>query len=304
MLKGSEDETDKNYSTVSVDNGITLEGWSGIFIDHNDDNTGYGVLVNMDGTIKSTDDTEGGPGSGIYINGNIKHQSNSPIINLNENTKITSTGNGIYAAGYATYNINGAYIEGKESGLGIKSGEFNIKNSTIIGSGQDTTPTTGNNNGINSSGTAIQIESNKNYSGNIKLNIKSGNITSNNSYTIYEYTVNNSNTSVKNINLSGGTYKSGNNKPVFSLSDNFKNTHPSFISGGSYSSDPTPYLEAGYQATKDNNLYKVIENTISVFNQNTTSNNNSYYIIIIITSIIILLITTYINRYKILKYFK
>jgi len=168
MLIGSDDSTKENFSTVSVDSGIILEGWSGIFINHYN-KTGYGILVNMNGTINAVDDTTGGSGIGIYVNGNIQNQNNSPIINLGKTAKITSTGNGIYAAGYATYNINGAHIEGKESGLGIKSGNFNINNGTILGTGEDKTPTSGNNNGINPSGVAIQIESNSGYTGNIEL---------------------------------------------------------------------------------------------------------------------------------------
>ena len=290
MLIGSEDKLKKDYSTVNIGKDVTLEGWSGIFIDHNENNTGYGILVNMDGTIKSTNDINGDPGAGIYVNGNIKHEDNSPIINLDKNTKITSTGNGIYAAGYATYNINGAYIEGIESALGIKSGIFNINNGTILGTGEDKTPTSGNNNGINPSGAAIQLESNNGYAGNIELNIKNGIIKSKKGNTIYEYTVNNTNTKVKKINLSGGSYTSDAGKSVFSLSNSFKNIHPQFITGGSYSSDPSPYLEAGYKADKSNSLYKVIQNTISVFNQNINNkpNKNPLYIIVIITTIAII----------------
>lgn len=301
MLKGSDEPNDKNYSTVSVGENVTLEGWSGVFIDHNDTNTGYGILANIDGTIKSVDDINGGKGAGIYVNGNIQHENNSPIINLSDTTKITSTGNGIYAAGYATYNINGAYIEGVESGLGIKAGKFNIIDGTILGTGKDETPTSGNNNGINPSGTAIQIESNKGYKGNIELNIKDGTIKSINSNVIYEYTVNNTDTQVNDINLSGGLYKSDVNKEVFSLSNSFKNKHPSFITGGSYSSDPTPYLESNYSISKDNNLYKVIQSTINVFKETSNSNNNSLYIIIIITSLAIIISTIYLNKKKHIK---
>ena len=154
MLKGSTNREDEDYSIVNVSKDVTLEGWSGIFINHYN-NTGYGILVNMNGSINAVYEIDGGNGTGIYVNGNIQHEDNSPIINLAKTTKITSTGNGIYAAGYATYNINGAYIEGKESGLGIKSGEFNIIDGTILGTGEDKTPTSGNNNGINASGSAI-----------------------------------------------------------------------------------------------------------------------------------------------------
>ena len=159
-IKGSDDPTKKDFSTVSIGSGITLEGWAGIFINHQN-NTGYGILVNMNGTINAVDDISGSTGIGIYVNGNIQHENNFPIINLSNTSNITATGNGIYAAGYATYNINGAYINGKESGLGIKAGVFNILNGTIIGSGEDKTPPGSNNNGINPAGVAIQIESNQ-----------------------------------------------------------------------------------------------------------------------------------------------
>jgi len=300
MLKGSDDPTKKDYSTVSVGKDITLEGWSGIFIAQNDDNTSYGVLVNMDGTINAVDDVNGGNGIGIYVNGNIKHENNAPIINLGNTSKITSTGNGIYSAGYATYNINGAYIAGEESGLGIKSGVFNIINGTIMGTGPDKTPTSGNNNGINASGTAIQIESNPGYAGNIELNIKNGTIKSKNSNVIYEYTVNNGQTQVKNINFTGGTYTSDANKNVFSLSNSFKNNHQKFISGGTYSSDPTSYLKNGYSATlNDKSLYEVVSSTIQVFAIKEKNSNNSLLPIITITTIIILGTIAYLNRNKI-----
>lgn len=303
-LIGSTDPDKENYSTITVDSDITLEGWSGIFIDHNN-KTSYGVLVTMNGTINAVNDIEGGTGAGIYINGNIQHQENSPIINLGKTTKITSTGNGIYAAGYATYNINGAYISGVESGLGIKSGVFNILDGTIIGTGEDKTPTSGNNNGINASGTAIQIESNPAYIGNIELNIKKGTITSKNSNVIYEYTVNNSSTQVKSINLTGGTYTSNAGKQVLSLSDSFKSIHQNFISGGTYSSDPTSYLKNGYTISKNNNsLYEVIANTMSVFSPNEENNNNYFTPIITIITLIIIGITTYLNRKKILNFIK
>lgn len=291
-LKGSQNKEDKNYSTVNIDKNVNLEGWSGIFIDHNDNKTGYGILVNLDGSINAINDINGGTGIGVYVNGNIKHEENSPIINLNENAKITSTGNGIYSAGYATYNINGAYIEGVESAIGIKSGIVNIINGTIIGTGQDKTPTSGNNNGINPSGVAIQLESNKSYKGNIELNIKNGTIKSKNSNVIYEYTTNNSNTQVKNINLSGGTYTSDSQKPVFVVSNSFKNTHNNFITGGTYSSDPTTYLETGYQVELENSLYKVIQNTINVFKEQSNTSNKTIYTIITVSSLFI--ISTYI----------
>lgn len=304
MLKGSNDPTKKDYSTVSIGRGITLEGWSGIFINHYN-NTGYGILVNMNGSINAVNDVSGSPGAGIYINGSIKHIGNSPIINLSDTVKITSTGNGIYAAGYATYNINGSYISGVQSGLGIKSGVFNILNGTIVGTGEDKTPTSGNNNGINASGTAIQIESNSGYAGNIELYIKNGTIESKNSYVIYEYTVSNAQTQVSNIGLTGGTYTSKAAKDVFALSDSFKNTHKGFISGGTYSSNPTSYLKSGYSVSKNSNsLYEVVGNTMNVFNDNEESTTRPFSIILIVILIGISGTIIYLNRDKMLDLIK
>lgn len=287
MLVGSTNSNDTNYSTVNVGSDITLEGWSGIFINHNNKKS-YGVLVNMNGTINAVDDINNDSGAGIYINGNIKDSNNSPIINLSETSKINSTGVGIYAAGYAIYNINGAYISGNNSALGIKSGIFNIMDGTIIGTGIDKTPTTGNNNGINPSGVAIQIESNPSYKGNIELNINKGLIESKHSNVIYEYTTKNSPTKVKNITLKGGTYKSNDNKDVFNLSSSFTNTHPKFITGGKYSSDPTPYLKSGYSTSLDNSLYEVTNNTMQTFLESNNSSNGSKYLKITITTVIAL----------------
>lgn len=300
-LKGSDDPTKKNYSTVTVESGVTLEGWSGIFITHNN-KTSYGVLVTMDGTINAVDDVNGGAGAGVYVNGNIQHQNNSPIINLGKTAKITSTGNGIYAAGYATYNINGAYISGEQSGLGIKSGVFNILDGTIMGTGEDMTPTSGNNNGINASGTAIQIESNPGYKGDIELYIKNGTIKSKNSNVIYEYTVNGSDTKVKNIDITGGTYTSDVGKDVFSLSDSFMTSHQNFISGGKFSSTPTNYLESGYEAVKNKeSLYEVVSNTMSVFAVKDGNSNNLFSLVFIIFSLVIFGVIIYLNRKKILN---
>ena len=281
MLLGSNNSDKKDFSTVNVGKDITLEGWTGIFINHNN-KTGYGITVNMNGSINAVDDVNGGTGIGIYVNGYIKNKDNSPVINLSETAKITSTGNGIYSPGYATYNINGAYIEGKESGLGIKSGVFNILNGTIIGSGEDKTPTNGNNNDINASGTAIQIESNANYKGDIKLNIKNGNFISKHSNVIYEYVVNNTSTKVESINIDDGKFTSETDKNVFSFSDSFKNTHSKFISGGIYSSDPSSYLKTGYNVTKNNELYSVVNgSSIEIFKERNNNFNIFTWIIII-----------------------
>jgi len=302
MVIGSEDPNKDDFSTISVGSGITLEGWSGVFISQTNGKS-YGVLVNMNGKINAVDDKNGDTGIGIYVNGNIKDNVNAPVINLGNDAQINSTGTGIYAAGYATYNINGAYISGVESGIGVKSGIFNILDATIMGTGNDETPTNGNNNGINASGVSIQIESNNGYKGNIEIDIKKGSFKSKNSYVLYEYVVNNTSTKVKDINISGGTFISEADKDVISVSASFKNNHHEFISGGTYSSNPNDFLKPGYSSSlNENSLYVVTSSTAQTFGTNTQG--NTFTSILIIVGIIGLALLIWYNRAKILLLFK
>jgi len=302
MIKGSTNQDDSDYSVVNIDEDVTLEGWSGIFITH-DNNKSYGVEVNFAGTINAVDDTSGGTGIGIYVNGNIKDEINPPTVTILDNAKITSTGNGLYIAGYGIFNINEAEISGVESGIGLKAGILNIDGATIMGTGPDVTPTEGDNNGIKASGTSIQIESNNGYAGNIELNIDGGIFVSNKSYTIYEYIGKGSNSQVIALDVSGGTFVSGKTKNNFLLSDSLKKYHNHFISGGEYSTDPSEYLKNGYTTNIEDDEYVVIRSVMKevLSDDNNKDNNGLGTIIIMILISIVLISLVYFNRTKILN---
>jgi hypothetical protein len=303
MVKGSTDPSDNEYSVVNVGEDIELEGWSGVFITHNNSKS-YGVEVNFAGKINSINDTSGGTGTGIYVNGNIKDTNNSPVVNILDGAKISSTGNGLYFAGYGEYNINGAEISGSDSGIGIKAGILNIDGATVIGTGPDETPTEGYNDGIKASGTAIQIESNSGYAGEIEINIDDGTFISNNSNVIYEYIGKGNNSQVIALDISGGTFESKKDKDVIRITDSLKQFHNKFISGGKYSSNPEEYLKPGYAAGLSDGKYEVIQSTLLGVFANERSVNNSGAIIVILISIIALGILVYFNRVKIFKLFR
>jgi len=306
MVKGNTDPVDGDYSVVNVDEDVTLEGWSGVFVGHNTYNA-YGVVVNLDGKVNAVNDVNGGTGIGVYVNGNIKHKDDSPVVNISDNAEITSTGNGLYMAGYSTFNIGKANISGVESGIGIKAGILNIDGATIVCTGEDETPTEGYTNGIKASGTAIQIESNNGYAGDIELNIKSGNLKSKNSNVIYEYIGRGDDSLVKSIDLTGGTYVSETNKDVIRTSNSFATKHPSFITGGKYSSNPSSYLESGYTATLDDGLYTVTKSTMSASLVNGTSGSaDGGFGKILITLVVIITVGVigYFNKDRILSFIK
>lgn len=304
MVVGSLDKSANDYSVVNIGEDVTLEGWSGIFINRNY-SSAYGVEINFSGKINSVNDTAGGEGIGIYVNGNIKHKDNAPVVNIKDGAEIVSTGNGLYIAGYSTFNIDEAYISGKESGIGIKSGVLNIDGATVVSDGEDKTPTEGYQNGIKASGTALQIESNNGYAGNMKINISGGEFKSKNSNTIYEYIGRGTETQIKEISISGGKFLS-NNKDVFRISDSLKNAHNNFISGGIYSTDPSEYLNVGYTSVFDNNMYKVVKSTMKEVNGFGSYSNNFGIGKTIIISLIVIVLSFlgYINRKKILNLFK
>ena len=98
LIMGSTEDI-ADYSVVDVGKDVTLEGWAPLFINNNA-GCAYGVKVTMAGTANSVRDTTGAAGHGVYINGSIKKtEGNVPQITLTETSKVTSIGNGIYAAG-------------------------------------------------------------------------------------------------------------------------------------------------------------------------------------------------------------
>lgn len=301
MLIGSNEDTNEKYSVVNVEEDVTLEGWSGIFINH-ESSKSYGVVVYLDGKINAVDDVKGDSGVGVYVNGNIKDQNSHPVVNISDDAEIKSTGTGLYIAGYSTFNIGKAYIEGVESGIGIKSGVLNVDGATIIATGKDKTPTEGYNNGIKASGTAIQVESNNGYAGKIQLNISNGNFKSKNSNVIYEYIGKGNNSLIYSMSISGGTFVSEANKDVFSFSDSFKDIHSGFISGGEYSSNPSSYLKTGYTTNLKDNLYSVTKSTMKSVNSNSVNSgksNSIYKGLITVICLIVSVILIYFNKSKI-----
>ena len=299
MLVGSTDVTDTKYSGVHVGKDVTLQGWSGIFISHQNSKS-YGVYAYLDGKINAVDDINGSSGVGIYVNGNIKDKDAHPVVNISDGAEINSTGNGLYIAGYSTFYIGKAYISGIESGIGIKSGILNIDGATVVSNGEDKTPTEGYNNGIKASGTAIQIESNNGYAGGIELNISNGKFTSKNSNVIYEYIGRGNSSLIYSMSFSNGTFISEKGKNVFNFSDSFKDIHSGFISGGEYSSNPSEYLKNGYSVTNEGGRYKVIKSTLKTVSGNGVENKPTFLkslisLLVIVVSIIII----YFNKTKI-----
>lgn len=222
-LKGSNNKEDTNYSKVVVGENVTLEAWAPIFITPTENNHSYGVVADIYGTLIGKKDSNNYNGAGIYINGNVRNKENYPIINIHDNSKIDSIGVGLYIAGYSKVNISKASIKGIDAGIAIKSGILNLKDTNVLATGLAKEPV-GNSNGVNATGSAIQIESNKDYVGDIQITIDNGRYESKNSYAVLEYLASNTTTtSVNKLDINDGIFISKDGLEAFKYSSDLQN---------------------------------------------------------------------------------
>lgn len=273
-VRGTTDKTKVNYSTLKVGKDVTVNGLYGIavFYDPENKKIGYGVNVEFAGKIESTE-------GGITINGNLQNAEGAPVINILDGAVINSKKTGLYAAGNGTWNIGKANITGNDSAIAIKSGKVIINGGTYTCDGESQIPTEGYSNGINASGAAIQLESNKNYYGNVELIIKDGTFTSKNAVSIYEYLDKNINkTNINKIEILGGKFVSADGMSNFKISNELEYKGVIEVSGGTFSANPVTYLKPAHKVTFSEEKYvvspiNVVEGTFTISGTITNGKN-------------------------------
>lgn len=259
-IYGSVDQNDANYSSLTVDKDVTLEGDSGAYISWGGygvtKGSTHGVVVNLKGTFKSVGDNIN---PAFNISGNNQDIKNCPIINIYSTAKFISKDYGLYAAGYAIWNIEGSTIEGEKGGFGIKAGKINIKNATIYATGEKVKGTY-NGNGMNATGAAIAIESNNGYAGNIELTIDGGEYHSAYGNSIYHYIAQKNADDVVNSKLVTAVEVKGGR--FYGNIDMMKPDEIE-ISGGSFTDEIVTKkdgvkLVTGVKAVKDSEMYTIV----------------------------------------------
>ena len=230
-----------NYSVLTIEADVTINmpNWIGYFLTVvNTDNTGYGTVLNMNGTVNVSN------GRGITLNGTVQAvDPNAPIFNIGGT--INAQGIGIYAAGYGKWNINvGAQIIG-HTGIAIKAGQLSL-NGQVIANGDDGQRTDTWGNGVIGSNAALQIESNPSYAGEMEITIgNTANLSSTGWYAIYEY--GSANTAVKSIAVTGGLFQGG---ILISQSLAAKG---GFVTGGKWTKDISANIKTGENLSLLNN---------------------------------------------------
>lgn len=259
-LRGA--STDKaEYTVVTVGEGITLKGWSGIAVSYDEGGeksfNNYGLKVNLNGKIARVSGFSA-DAYGIYINGmNTKTSGNVPVFNIN-GANINVRGAGIYAAGYAEWNITNSTIEGVNTAIEIRAGKMTIENGTFT-STADPLAVQPNGNGTTTEGAAIGISQ---HTTNlpIAVTIKGG--TFNGVYSIWEKDVQDEKARDKiKLTVTDGIF----NGAVYSQNNT------SFISNGTFSD------MSGVNYVANNGTYK-LNNSVTLSDKLVISSGNRFNI--------------------------
>ena len=255
MLTGSTDPSAKDYSVLTLGEGVTAEGFASVFVDAKQ-GCAYGVKAVLNGNMVTVEDPDKFTGYAVYINGSINKESgNVPEIIMSSSAKIQSAGVGIYAAGYGKWTINGSNITADDVGIEIRAGEMLLNNATITGNGIPTNVDS-NGNGTTTSGAGIAVAQHATKLP-ILVTINGGTVSG---YTalIQSNPENNSGDDVAKVKLDvqDGNFRTINGGKNAVSSENCTK----FISGGYFTSDPTVYLADGHfvaESDKEGYFYKV-----------------------------------------------
>jgi len=116
----------------------------------------------------------------------------------------------VYCSGYARWLIEGTCVG--STAVYVKSGEIEINDATIQSNYTgDYVPASATNSGVTASGSAIVIESNAAYSGDIDVTVSGDSkVTATNGYAIDEAVTSADETEVNAITIAGGTFEGGN----------------------------------------------------------------------------------------------
>ena len=235
VIKGSKEDV-SDYTVVNIGKDITLRGWTGVFIDQ-DKGLCYGVKVNCSAKIEKTESFEK-DASGIYINGSIKAtEGNVPVVNL-DGCRINVKSAGIYAAGFAIWNLKNCEIVAANAAVEIRAGEMVIDGGNYEATADPLTVTP-NGNGATVDGAAIGVSQ---HTTNLPTSVTIKKGTFRGAYSIWEKDVQDEIArDVITLSVENGTFKGA----VYSQNN------ASFIKGGTFSDAPAQdYLAEGYASTR------------------------------------------------------
>lgn len=235
VIEGSKEDV-SDYTVVNIGKDITLRGWAGVFINPKE-GLCYGVKVNCSAKIEKTESFKL-DATGVYVNGSIKAtEGNVPVVNL-DGCRINVKSSGIYAAGFAKWNLKNCDISAENAAVEIRAGEMVIDGGNYEATADPLTVTP-NGNGATVEGAAIGVSQ---HTTNLPTSVTIKNGTFSGAYSIWEKDVQDEIArDVITLSVENGTF----NGSVYSQNNT------SFIKGGTFSDAPAQdYLAEGYASTR------------------------------------------------------
>ncbi len=215
----------QNYSVMTVASNVTVTGKYGVCLFGATAGTnGYGAVVNMNGTFNAN--------NGVFVSGNLGNNVADDMHNIVNISGTLTSANDVAVAlnGWATVNVlSGAQITGN-TGIAVKRGVLNVATgATVAANGEWTTPPAANNSGTEPTGAAVSMTATYNNLGAMA------------------------------VNIAGGTFTSANGQALYKADQTYTNAATFSVTGGTFSSDPSDFVAAGYEAVYANNLWTVQE---------------------------------------------
>ena len=250
VIDGSKEDV-SDYTVVNIGKDITLRGWTGVFINPTKEGLCYGVKVNCSAKIEKTESFKL-DATGVYVNGSIKAtEENVPVVNL-DGCRINVKSAGIYAAGFAKWNLKNCDIVAENAAVEIRAGEMVIDGGNYKATADPLTVTP-NGNGSTVEGAAIGVSQ---HTTNLPTSVTIKKGTFSGAYSIWEKDVQDEVArDVITLSVENGTF----NGSVYSQNNT------SFIKGGTFSDAPAQdYLADGYAsvtASANPFTYKVVKAT-------------------------------------------
>lgn len=235
-----------DYTVLSIGKDVVLEAPYAIAVNKNsasEEGKSCGIVVNLNGTINASV-------CGVYTNGTCNSMDeNAPVFNM-DGANITASNSGIYAAGYAVWNIKDTTIESANA-LSLKSGSFTIDGGSFRSTGEYSEPAEDTSNGSVDTGAALSMTSNDGYAKKLDVVVNSGRFESVNGYAVYEGIPNKKNSSTPvaaesyvNLVINGGEFIGNTDKGSIKL-NSIKN--PGVVHGGTFNVAPdASYYAEGY----------------------------------------------------------
>ena len=189
------------------------------------DNGQFAVIVAGNGTVNVSGGTIT---AGWYAIGANNQQGSAMSVNITGGTLVSTTDYALYVVGNMTVNISGAAAVSGAAGMaGVRNGNLTITGGTFATSGDGDV-------GSWTDGTATLSPT------KALINFMA------------DY-------AVSSVTISGGSFTAASSANCFSFGAKAKEGSSIVVTGGSFSSDPSEYVAAGYEATEDAGVWTVAE---------------------------------------------